>query len=1395
MPIVLDLDGDGIEIVPLNKSKTYFDYNGDGAVGHTAWIGSGDGFLVFDADDSNTVNRASEFVFSQWSYIASRDMWALREVFDTNKDKKLSAADNDFGKFKVWVDADGDAVTDPSELKTLSSLGLTSIPLTHNGAGKRYSDDSRIYGTATATTTKGKKITVADVGLTIGTKNASIKVSDDKVEIQPGDGTSKAVFSGTGNRAKAMSLEKSGYDAAFLEQKNETRLVAHYDASGKMKSLLHTTAGGRTIRSEVWTKNQISDMKFNTKAVLTYWSMEGNAQDNIYRGGAEVSVLKGEDGNDDLYGGGGNDTLEGGRGSDQLYGQDGADSLVGGVGNDLLSGEADNDDLQGGDGDDTLKGGAGDDALYGGDGYDDLVGGSGNDLLDGEDGRDYLNGEAGDDTLKGGDAIDELRGGSGNDSLVGGTGDDLLFGESDNDRLEGEDGRDELQGGDGNDTLLGGADRDWLVGSAGADVLYGEAGDDRLIGGEDNDHLLGGADHDTLEAGMGRDTLDGGTGNDQLRGEAGDDVLSGGDGEDDLDGGEGQDALNGGSGNDALLGASGSDTLQGGTGNDALVGGGDNDLLHGNEGDDLLKGNEGADTLNGELDSDYLSGGSENDTLSGGDQDDQLYGDSGNDSLDGGSHADKLWGGEGHDTLLGGLGHDVLNGDTGHDSLNGGAGDDMLSGGLGNDTLDGGGGSDQLFGREGNDILVGGPDVDCIDGGAGTDTIVLTGTQSDYVIRFNTALGRFSIVDMRANSPDGTDLADVELFKFSGGVLLTVAQLNYMTQVDADIAYNVENSDGSKSRIGWRPNAEDPTQIEAFIQRRNIAGTLMSETVFRPDGTRVARAWDVSANGRGEVWKSYTQTFDANAELVSQVYENDNGSFTFWQWDRANEDWHDRETTYNSQVDYNQGLASRQFDTIDEGKLSVVDFIERQWDRGGATWNTVVKELDEAKRALIEDTRYDNGSRIIKGTDYTKDGLNYSGGVNAAQQPGWEWKSFEEHRDASNNKTFESYLYYGATPEQERTIKRGWDYSGENWTSYELQLNHKLDPIRRDMSFDNGTHTITTWDYSAKRTFEWQETAYRGDTRIWQRDQFAGTAYTYRDWTNTAWDEIETRYLSEGVYYYQHFVEGNTKTVYEWDLADEHPWARKITTSESGQTTKIETIYGNRKIVEIFEPTGDEWTHRVQEWRGANFADQLNDKYYKGTTLVREEKWDLANEDWDYQDKKYHDKSVVYHKTINHNKTYTLDKVDYERKSWDTISIKGKIIGGDEKAYWTETLYDDAYWVIEEKDLGKEGWDTQIWKSREYGGQRLNFAEGITFDKARTEEGRTYTTFIGFIDRPGVMKWTGVGIYAMGMDQGGDWLSWVQRDEDAGTGHSDRGTIAAEIVRKLKAWNGLDFVF
>ena len=299
------------------------------------------------------------------------------------------------------------------------------------------------------------------------------------------------------------------------------------------------------------------------------------------------------------------------------------------------------------------------------------------------------------------------------------------------------------------------------------------------------------------------------------------------------------------------------------------------------------------------------------------------------------------------------------------------------------------------------------------------------------------------------------------------------------------------------------------------------------------------------------------------------------------------------------------GIDSRQFDTIDDGKLSVVDFIERLWDRSSEPWINVVKELDGAKRILIENTLLDDGSRIIKGRDYTQDSHNYRDGVNASQSAGNEWKSFDERRNPASQKTWETYLYYGATPEQERTVERGWDYGAEAWTSYELRLDHRLNPTWKQTNFDDGTHTIQEWDYRATRTWEWQETAYRGSTKLWQRDQFIGKAYIYRDWTNGTWDEIETRYNIDGLRYYEHRIDSATKTVYEWDLADDYSWSEKIVTTVSGKQSRVETIYGNYKTVEIFDLTGKEdWSRHVQVWRGAGLKNKVEDKYYDGTSLI-----------------------------------------------------------------------------------------------------------------------------------------------------------------------------------------------
>lgn len=1004
----------------------------------------------------------------------------------------------------------------------------------------------------------------------------------------------------------------------------------------------------------------------------------GNGNDTL-SGGTEDDLLSGDADNDLLSGGAGRDTLRGDSGADTLKGGNDDDTLEGGTGNDSLHGGNGNDRLVGEAWDDLLEGGAGDDTLLGGSDYDTLRGGSGNDRLDGEGHDDLLEGGDGDDTLKGGSGHDELYGGSGNDHLSGATGKDVLYGESGDDSLEGGDGSDEINGGDGDDTLEGGAGLDWMVGGSGNDHLDGGGDTDMVLGGAGEDVLKGGDGDDTLEGGAGGDRLEGSDGNDRLRGDSGQDTLYGHDGHDDLDGGEEADVLYGGNGEDALIGSSGDDTLWGGDGQDALVGDDGADLLYGEAGNDVVKGGAGTDTLVGASGNDSMYGGADADSLSGESGEDQLYGDGGDDTLSGGIGSDKLWGGSGRDMLDGGDGNDVLTADDGDDSIQGGLGDDMLAGGAGDDTLDGGGGHDQIFGGYGNDILYGGPDVDYIDGGDDTDVVVLTGQRVDYKIRFNTAIGRFSIVDLRAGSPDGTDLADIEVFRFSEGDI-TKADLDVIIETDADIAWNVENSDGSKSVLGWRPTAENPSLTESFVQRRNISGVLMSETVFKPDGSRTAYASDTSADGQAEIWVSYVQNFDTQARLVRQQYENDDLSQQVEEWDPDNahgQPWSYRDTrkTKVGQV----YLEYWQLDVLDEPNEgqdpSIVDYIERLWDRGSEDWKEIVREFETyaANHWLTEEVKYDDGTRTVVGKDYQRDGLTYGGDPGLA-----EWISFSEKYDPANNNYWESYTYYGTTPETQYTIIKERDFSGRDWSDSTLhidgqdnwrwkEVNYDSHPefsqIRWDWQFVPGSWTerIIYKDKTAARRLVKQEDKWIGEDRILVKGET--TQWDYTSGVTWKWQKSFYNYnriaATNEVFRREVLYDNDQYREIEYDLYDQR----------SGYETRNILYTSANKELELTRET-------------------IFDRARSDGTIRTLEKWDRANESSEWYS--YSTEYIRNPDSSSERKYLPQSQVQYLRpnseerfeRQWDYTSrvawkYKLEAFNADDERYAYSYIYDD----------------------------------------------------------------------------------------------------------------------
>jgi hypothetical protein len=158
LPVVLDLDGNGIRVADLTQSQQHIT-GADGLQHHTAWAGAGDGVLFIDADGSGTISDAREYMFTEWDPTANSDMEAIRAKFDTNGDGILSAADADFAKFKVLVtNADG-----TTSVKTLTELGITSIKLTTDATQIELPDGSVITGQTTFTRANGTTGTAADV--------------------------------------------------------------------------------------------------------------------------------------------------------------------------------------------------------------------------------------------------------------------------------------------------------------------------------------------------------------------------------------------------------------------------------------------------------------------------------------------------------------------------------------------------------------------------------------------------------------------------------------------------------------------------------------------------------------------------------------------------------------------------------------------------------------------------------------------------------------------------------------------------------------------------------------------------------------------------------------------------------------------------------------------------------------------------------------------------------------------------------------------------------------------------------------------------------------------------------------------------------------------------------
>lgn len=391
-PLVLDLDGDGIELIKRQDSRAYYDVTGDGFRRNIGWVGPQDGLLAIDRNSDGKINLADELSFAMWTADPNdTDLGGLRAVFDTNHNGLLDAGDTRFADMRIWQDLNSDGVSDTGELKTLAQAGIVSISLT--AAQTDWSSGgSHINGFTTYQKGNGTMGWAADAGL--------------------------------------------GYEADGWKSVDAGTFTKVTQSGG----LNYAIAKGATLSADL--------------GALALDGAVGSAAADVLNAATRqfAVLLEGGAGNDNLTGGLKDDWLNGGAGADTLSGGAGDDTLVidasdlqtnlsGGAGFDIgmVSGTAAvTFDLApgafeaavGGDGNDVLNTtGNWRVVLAGGKGADTLTGGSNRDLLTGGAGNDLLNGGADTDTA----AFDGLRSsyvltkGSGNYAIQGADGTDTLL--------------------------------------------------------------------------------------------------------------------------------------------------------------------------------------------------------------------------------------------------------------------------------------------------------------------------------------------------------------------------------------------------------------------------------------------------------------------------------------------------------------------------------------------------------------------------------------------------------------------------------------------------------------------------------------------------------------------------------------------------------------------------------------------------------------------------------------------------------------------------------------------------------------------------------------------------------------------------------------------------------
>jgi hypothetical protein len=298
-----------------------------------------------------------------------------------NSDISLFASNDDFMRFSIIADLNGNGIVDPGEIVTSQFRSTVSIfePLpagTYFLQASRNTTQPFNYSFRIAETPKPGNVS-PDPGETLrdafdlGVLSGRRRLRDYVGTLDPVD-VYRFSLTQRSNLGLTFSRETQSPRVSIIADRNNNGVIDFGEviASRSTRDSLSVNLEPGTYFIEVG--RNLSTVTTNYQIDIS--TVPDFSGDDIIRGTNRRDVLRGFEGNDTIFGLGGNDVLIGDQGDDRL---------VGGAGNDIL---------RGGEGNDTLLGGAGNDTLIGGPGNDRLIGGPGRDtfVLRRGEGRDTI---------------------------------------------------------------------------------------------------------------------------------------------------------------------------------------------------------------------------------------------------------------------------------------------------------------------------------------------------------------------------------------------------------------------------------------------------------------------------------------------------------------------------------------------------------------------------------------------------------------------------------------------------------------------------------------------------------------------------------------------------------------------------------------------------------------------------------------------------------------------------------------------------------------------------------------------------------------------------------------------------------------------------------------------